>query len=84
MGPSGQSHATCITCIFEAKFFINGAIKSATLLAQCSFASVNSSSTPSEIKNSAVIEKLRNAISRHLELTMIAIITGAVGFSLFT
>ena len=80
MGPSGQSHATCITCIFEAKFFINGAIKSATLLAQCSFASVNSSSTPSEIKNSAVIEKLRNAIglSRHLELTMIAIITGAV------
>ena len=44
---SGQSYATkYISCIFEAKFFINGAIKSATLLAHAVFASVNSSSRP--------------------------------------
>jgi len=61
---SGQSQTTkycCISCIFEAKFFINGPIKSATLLAHAVFAGVNSSSRPSEIKNSAAIDKLRNA-----------------------
>jgi len=34
------------SCIFEAKFFINGAITSATLLAHAVFASVNSSRRP--------------------------------------
>jgi len=63
-----------ISCISEAKFVINGAIKSATLLAHAAFASVNSNSTPSDIKNSAVVDKLRNAILQHnLELSMIAI-----------
>jgi len=38
---SRQSQATkYISCIFEAKFFINGAIKSTTLLAHVFFASV--------------------------------------------
>jgi len=41
--------------------FINGAVKSATLLAHSVFASVSSSSSPSEIKNSALVDKLRNA-----------------------
>jgi len=56
--PPGRSY---ISCIFEAILFINGAIKSATLLAHAVFAGVNSSSSPSEIKNSSVVNKLRNA-----------------------
>jgi len=40
---------------------MNGAIKSSTLLARADFASFNSSRRLSEIKNAAVIDKLRNA-----------------------
>jgi len=79
---SGQIQAMrYISCIFEAKFFINCAIKSVTLLAHAVFVSANSSSRPSESKNSAVVDKLRNAstlLPHHLELTMIAIETSAV------
>jgi len=78
---SGQSQATkYISCIFEAKFFINCATKSATLLAHAVFASVNSSSRPCEIKNSAVVDKMRTVtlITHHLQLTMTAIKTGAL------
>ena len=54
-GP-GQSQATkYISCILKPFY---GAIKPATLLAHTVFASVNDSSTPSEIKNSAVVDKL--------------------------
>jgi len=64
VGPGLQAESSYqvlyISCIFEAKFFINGAIKSAFLLAHAAFASVTSSSRPSETKNSAVIDKLRN------------------------
>jgi len=46
----------------------NGGTKSATLSAHAVFASVN---RPSDIRNSAVIDKLRNALlPHHLELTM--------------
>jgi len=45
--------------MFEAKFFINGAVKSAFLLAHAAFASVISS-RPIETKNSAVNDKMRN------------------------
>ena len=58
---SWQSQTTkYISCISADKFFINDAIKSATLLAHAVFASVHSS-RPSQIKNSAVVDKLRNA-----------------------
>ena len=69
-----------IRCITEAKFFINCATKSATLLAHAVFASVNSSSRPCEIKNSAVVDKMRTVtlITHHLQLTMTAIKTGAL------
>ena len=55
---SRQSHATTyINCIFEAKFFINGAVKSVTLLAYAVFASVNSSNRlrPRDVKQSLKI-----------------------------
>jgi len=55
---SWQSQATkYISCIFEAKFFTNGAIKSVTLLAHAAFGSVYSS----EIKNSVAVSKLIGA-----------------------
>jgi len=47
-----------------------------------SFCLFSSSSRPSEIKNSAVVDKLCNAtIPRHLELTMTAIKIGAIGIN---
>ena len=82
---TGQSQTTkYISCIFEAKFFINGALKSAILLAHAAFDSVNSSSRASETKNSAVDDKLPNATPQHnLELTMTLTVikTGAVGIN---
>jgi len=60
-GGSGQA-TNYISCTFEAKFFINGAPKSATLLAHAVFASVSSTGSSieaSDTKNSAVVDKLR-------------------------
>jgi len=63
---SGQSEVTkylkYISCIFEAEFFMNVAVKSAILFSRAVVASVNSGSRPSEVKNSAVIGKLRTCI----------------------
>ena len=62
-GESVQSQAIkYIICIFEATFFIHIAIKSATLLAHAVFARVSSRSRPSEIKNSAVVDKRYHSI----------------------
>jgi len=83
-GPGAmQAESWYISCIFEAKFFINGAIRSAILLAHAAFASVNSSSRPSETKNSSV-ESMTNCatlLQHNLELTMTVIKTGAVGIN---
>ena len=80
---SGQSQATkYISCIFEAKFFIDGGMKSATLLAHAVFASVNSS-RHSNINRSRTQLSLTKCttLPRHLELTMTAVKTGAVGMN---
>jgi len=75
---SEQIQATkYISYMFEANLFINGDIKSVTLLEHAVFACVNSSSRPSTIKNSTVVDKLHSALlSHHSELTMTAIKTG--------
>jgi len=66
--------------VFEPNFFTNGAIKSVTLLAHAVFASVNSSSRPSEVR-SRTHQSLTNhatLLPHHLELTTTAIKTGAI------
>ena len=63
---SGQCKATkYISCIFEAKFFINRAIKSTTLLAHVVFSTVYSSKA-NEINNSRAHERYRQTTDRQM------------------
>ena len=82
---SRQSHATkyyTLVAFLQAKFFINGAIKSATLSAYAAFASVNSSSRPIvRPRTQLSLTNCAMLLQHNLELTMTAIKTGAVGIN---
>jgi len=78
---SGQIQATKFSsCVFDAKFFIKDAVKSATLLAHAVFASVNSSSIGLERSRTQLsLTNCTTLLSHDLESTMTATKTGAVG-----